>query len=347
MPSFCRTEGLVALDSIFSEDTRVLRIVPANEAGGGAGDTGLVFLGVAPGKAKARAFGRFSDGSKRSDALEITVKAVTGLKFLQSCDHDSSGVIRAWPGEAVGFDAYPMAGGEALFGRLPGVLEPGPGLTQAASDWSTYAVWTAPEGAVQIPLKSRLFAKPVATLCTWTAADISAIGIDDVNRPPYALSKPDSFAMYVHMASGKLRLCETPPAALRTLTPEVCAGPQGETQWTRPSKGFVFVKGLREGRCQLQAGLDGKTWPGSRSLDLFFYTPVPAGWDLAGFGNACGTEGATTCGYGLSDQAVCRKGQWAPLKTCAAREACDFLPEGGKGCIAGAPCAACRGLRSP
>ena len=34
IPSFCRSEGLVALDSIASSDTRVLRVVAAKDAGG-------------------------------------------------------------------------------------------------------------------------------------------------------------------------------------------------------------------------------------------------------------------------------------------------------------------------
>jgi hypothetical protein len=347
MPSFCRSEGLVALDSIFSEDPRVFRIVPAKDAGGDAEDTGLVFFGVAPGKAKARAFGRFSDGSKRSDAVEITVKAATGLKIRQGCDNDSSGTVRGWPGESVQFDVYPMAGAEALLGTLNALLDSVPGLTQRSSPWSIGAVWHVPEGAVQIPLKSRLFAKPVGTLRTWIAAEISEIRIDDVNQPPYAFSQPDSFALYVRMSAGKLRLCKTPPAVLRTLTPQVCAGPQGETQWTRPNTGYVFARALREGRCQLQAGLDGKTWSKTRALDLFFFTQAPAAWDLAGYGNACKTEGATTCDYGLSGLAVCRDGHWALEKSCAPLQTCDFLPDGGKGCLAGEPCAACRGLRAP
>jgi hypothetical protein len=256
-------------------------------------------------------------------------------------------VVRAWPGEQVIFNAYPMAGKEELQGCLPRLLDSVTGLTQSCSGWWTMAIWKAPETAGQIALKSRLGTKTVATLRTLAASDISDVRIADVNAPPYALSKPDSFAMQMRMSSGTLPLCKMPPATLRTLTPEVCTGPQGETQWTRPASGFVFVKGLREGRCQLQASLDGNKWFATRSLALFFYTPPDKSWEVAGFGNPCATEGATTCAYGLSDLAVCKDKRLVLLKTCAADQVCDYLANGEKGCLAGAPCAACRGLRTP
>ncbi len=347
MPSLCRSEGLVTLDSIVSTNTQVLRIVPAKEAGGGAQDTHLVYLGVAPGKAKVRAYGRFRDGSYRSDDVEITVKSVTSLKIKQECNDDSSGVISALPEEVVLFNAYPMAGKEELQGCIPQLLDSVPGLTQSCTGWWTRAIWKAPQTAIQVSLKARMLSKPVATLRTLSLSDISDVRITDVNQPPYSLSKPDSFAMYVRMSTGTLPLCKMPSATLRTLTPEVCTSPQGETQWTRATTGYVFVKGLREGRCQLQASLDGQKWFGTRSLALFFSTPRPdISMDFAGFGNPCKIEGATTCSYGLSSQAVCRDKRWSSLKTCAAEETCDFLVNGEKGCLADASCAACRGLRA-
>ena len=346
MPSFCSSEGLVSLDSVVSEDTGVVRIVTEEAAGAPTGSK-LAFFGVAPGKAKVRASGRFSDGSTRGDEVEITVKAVTGIKIVQNCNRDSSGVVRALPGESVGFTANAKAGREELQGCIPGFLDSVPGLRQSCHWWSTSASWQAPDTAARIPVTSRVLPKPVGTLRTLALSEITDVRFEDVNQPPFILSKPDSFATYVRMSAGKLPLCKTPPATLRTLTPEVCAGPQGETQWTRNTTGYVFVKGLREGRCRLQAGLDGQKWHAEFSRELFFYTRPDTSWDQAGFGNPCAPEGATTCSYGLGSLAVCKDARWTVKQECGSAKICDYLAAGGTGCLAGASCAACRGLRTP
>ena len=98
--------------------------------------------------------------------MEITVKAVTALKIRQECNQDSSGVIRALPGERVFFNVYPMAGGEVLLGFFPGILDSVPGLSRTYSEYSTSVDWRAPDTAVQIPLKSRVLAKSPGSLRT-------------------------------------------------------------------------------------------------------------------------------------------------------------------------------------
>lgn len=350
MPSLCSHERLASLDSIVSEDTGVVRIVDRQDGQDVIAPTPgakLAFFGVAPGKATVRAKGRFSDGSTREDALEITVKAVTGLKVRQDCNRDSSGIVRALPGESVAFTVYAMAGREELQGCIPRLLDSVPGLRQNCHWWSTSASWQAPQTAAQVPLTSRVLPKPVGTLRTLALSEITDVRFEDVNEPPYALHQPDTFATYVRMSTGKLPLCKSPPATLRTLTPEVCAGPQGETQWTRNTTGYVFVKGLREGRCQLQAGLDGQKWFATFTRDLFFYTRPDTSWKLAGFGDPCKPEGATTCSYGLGTQAVCKDARWSRKQECGNGTLCDFLVAGGTGCLPGTSCAACRGLRAP
>jgi hypothetical protein len=219
-----------------------------------------------------------------------------------------------------------------------------PGLTQGCQGWWTAAVWQAPSTAYEAKLTTRTLSKrEVGALRTIASSEISNVTFDHVNRPPYALSKPDSFALYIRMAMGKLPLCKTPPAAIRTLTPEVCTGPQGETQWSRPTTGYVFVRGLREGQCRLQAGLDGQKWFGTFSLDLFFVSGKPdTSWEYAGYGNPCAAEGATTCAFGLSDVAICRDKRWSTYRDCTENQICEFVSASGAGSQA-----ACRGLRAP
>jgi hypothetical protein len=346
MPTLCSTEGLTGLDSLVSDNPEVVRIVSGTYPGSTDAGSEFAYYGVAPGKATIRATGHFKDGSIRSDAVTVTVKAITAVKVKQDCNGDSSGTIHALPGESAGFVVYHLADQEELEGCIPGFLDSLPGLTQSCRGWWTDATWKAPESAFEKNLTSRTLSKPIGKLSTWSTTSITDIRIVDVNNPPYVLSKPDSFALYVRMSAGPTNLCKTPSTTLRSLTPEVCTGPQGETQWTRSTEAYVYVRGLREGHCRLQASLDGTKWSTIRDLSLFFWDEAAnRSRDYAGFGNPCSTEGETTCSFGLSSVAICRNKQWAPAGECGDLKMCDFRQSNEAGCKAGTSCAACRELR--
>ena len=62
-----------------------------------------------------------------------------------------------------------------------------------------------------------------------------------------------TFPSYVRLAGG--RPCKSSGVGVKSLTPTVCAGPQGETVWaTNDAAGTVAYTTLAEGKCQLGLG---------------------------------------------------------------------------------------------
>jgi hypothetical protein len=81
----------------------------------------------------------------------------------------------------------------------------------------------------------------------------------------------------------------------------------------------------------------------TQTFPIFFVQAPPGGIATPGFLEPCPTEGATACA--AAEVGVCQDGHWALKAECPAGQTCDYVPDSTPGCVAGAACARCRGLR--
>lgn len=345
LPSFCSLEEVVSLDSLISQNPSIIRIIPSSQMPLKYSNADYFLFGVSPGKTTIKASGTFDDGSRRSDSFDVEVKPITSLQMLQHCKNDSSGTLRALPGEQVMVSIKLLNGKDPLTGCIPSLLDSLPGMTQTCSDYRMYATITTPQSFAKVEIKSRMLSKPSGSIQSVQPSEITSITLDEVNSPPITLSKPDSFAWYIHMSVGNTALCKTPPASLQTLTPNVCSGPKGQESWVTPTTGYVFIRGLKEGVCTMKINVHEGKASGLKSFKQFFPSYPDTALSLAGFGNPCNTEGATTCSVGMGRVAICKSKRWSEHQDCSKNEVCDFRSNTEKGCVAGSTCASCRGLK--
>jgi hypothetical protein len=126
---------------------------------------------------------------------------------------------------------------------------------------------------------------------------------------------------------------------LHAETPDVCAGPNGETVWPGTGEHSGPIRGFAEGLCRVGASMDGDKPLRTFTYPQFILEPSDL-WPIEG--ERCEVEGSTGCStYSV---AACLNGRWVYQAECAKDQTCDVKPAGSAGCVPGGPCAACRGL---
>lgn len=345
--SFCSSESLVELSSLVSTDTSVLKVLPASEVPLPNVENGYYAYGVSPGEARLVVSGKFDDGSVRSDEIGIPVRAITRIRIASYCSSDSSGIVRAAPGNYFSFQAVPYHESEALGGCVPGLIDTLPGMTQTCDYYShSYHMAVDSLHGSDATLLSSHTGKTAAVLHTLAMGDYRKAYVDPANGPLIRRYAPGEFSMEVKIEVAGFEICHDMGVWLKSTTPDVCAGMDGSALWHDTTAGWVKAQALREGRCRIQVSLDGKQFFDPVEMQVFMVSSRLDGFDLAGYSNTCSTEGATTCDYGFDGLAVCKNGQWQQKEDCEGQsKTCDALPAGSTGCKAGAECATCRSLR--
>ena len=109
--------------------------------------------------------------------------------------------------------------------------------------------------------------------------------------------------------------------------------------------GFTVVQA--EGNCVLGLSLPGGPVLNTQTIPIFFVQSQPPPPSPPITSDLCRVEGETMCGGDYNAVAVCKRSSWtAPSSSrCAPDQVCDFVPDSTPGCIPGASCARCRGLR--
>jgi hypothetical protein len=345
--SLCTSESLVELSSLVSSDTSVLKVVPASEVPLPNAGSGYYAYGVGPGEAKLVASGKFDDGSVRSDETGVAVRAITGIRVVSYCSSDSSKTVRAAPGDEFAFQAFPYHESEPLGGCLPALLDTLPGMMHACDFYShTYRIPVDSLHGLDASLFSEHTGKTVAMLHTLAIADYTKAYVDPANGPLIKRYTPGEFSMEVKVEVAGYPICHDLGVWLQSTTPDVCTGIDGSALWHDTTSGWVKAQALREGRCRIQVSVDGKRFFDTVEMQVFIVSSRLDSFDLAGYGNSCATEGASTCDYGYDGLAICKNGKWVEKEDCQTQsKTCDALPPETAGCKSGAECAVCRSLR--
>lgn len=349
-PPTCIPHVATELMELDSSDTTVAAIVPGSSVPlDDADSAGYYLLGVGPGQATLTFKARFDDGSVRQATAAIQVKAPDTIKIKAICsdNYPVSDVVLPAGGQ-ISFTVEIYARTEQLVGVLPdAVTGDGVALEDLSfGDSPRPYVWQAPATPATVQLRSAYAPTVVGSLRAFTEEQVTDIGMrvsQDSYRNAFTQSEratgPASLSVSTTVIVDGKASCQALPAQFHSATPAVCSGDGGAMEWgTAWWGGEVSV--FSEGICTLSASMPGLPTLATKSFPLFF---VSDGLEVSTAGS-CGMEGQTACQPGYLGVERCKSGAWIADLACPADQVCDLAPAASAGCIAGVPCARCRGL---
>ena len=302
--------------------------------GKGAGRTSLVFKGM------------FDDGSVRESKIDIRVEAVDALKLVE-CNQPPADSLLVIVGRDESFELAMFAGSDQLAGWLPDAAS-ADGLVQQFMDSDSMPyVWQAPATSVVEQVQSPIVPHAGLTLTAFSPGQVTAI---DLTVPsPVAVTAPGDYNLNL---ATQVRVegqtpCVSLPVELHSSTPAICSGRSGESVWQVEGgvQGYAVVHA--EGTCVLGVSLPGGPVLTTKDIPIFFVQSRPFPPSPETVSEFCRVEGETMCGGDYNAVSVCKgsNGTAPPSSHCAPGQVCDFVPDSTPGCIRGASCARCRGLR--
>jgi hypothetical protein len=262
--SHCTTETVTAVDITSSADD-VLTVLdsaatPA-EVGAMAGTP--VLFAKEPGRSRLSVTAQFSDGSTRQVEQEVEVRRVTRVEVESSCRNERRQELLLPVGGTATLKLRLFDGDVPLEGLAVEALA-GAGVSFAGGVAPLLFKWT-PTVAGEVTLRSSVVDEPPVKLRAVADSDITIESLAPPGTPPHRvfLNAP-TVANVVQSAGGKT-LCDTQRMLLKSETPEICTGPDGELEWETGASNAVVFKQLKAGTCRLSAGTEGGT---RRTFDL-------------------------------------------------------------------------------
>ncbi|HEV8201113.1 MAG TPA: hypothetical protein VGS03_13915 [Candidatus Polarisedimenticolia bacterium] len=336
----CSRETVESVDSFTVDPPGALEVIPVGEVPADlliawVHTATYVVHGLAPGHANLCVQAKFSDGSHRKACQMVEVGAIARVATPFACDSpqdDDTAPGLVPPGRVLSLSVQMFtAGGTALGGVL---LHPIDDAQLVPSGVMSY-VWSSPPAGGSLTLGSSLDPAFSKTLATYGPDQVTGVVVHADVIPPTTLAPGRQQEIQVLDDVGPVRACQGLPSAIRTETPDVCAGPNGEIAWT----GSAFTA-REEGTCRLSVGVAGGAgYPGTVSVPFYFVNEADRGRD-ATIGSHCTVKGQRTCEATRDAILLCTgAGVWALTSSCNGL-LCDYTAAAP--CAAGAACVACR-----
>ena len=336
----CSRETVVAVDAFTVDPPQALEIVPASEVPADllnlwTHTATFMVHGLAPALAKVCAQVRFSDGSHRKACAPVNVGAIARVTTPFACDwpqDDTTAAGLVPPGRVLQLTVQLFASdGTALGGVFMHPIDDAELVPEGAMSY----VWSSPSAGGSLTLGSRLEPGFSQTLATYGPDRVTGVAVRADLVPPTILAPGRQQEIQVAEDLGGVRACQGLPATIKTETPDVCLGPNGELAWT----GTSFAA-KAEGTCRLSVGVvGGSGYPGTISIPFYFVNPADQGRD-ATIDSHCTVKGQRTCEATRQAILTCSgAGKWALASSCNGM-LCDYLAPAP--CAGGAPCVACR-----
>jgi hypothetical protein len=342
-PSFCTTEVVTQLLESRSDDASIAEVVPASEhpmadraahefyvLGKGAGQTSVVFKGM------------FDDGSVRESRIAVRVEPPDTFE-ISDCRRPGSSNLLVSVGDTDTFELQMSSRGQQLSGWLPGAVT-ADGLADAFMDSDAMPYeWQAPATPGVVDVQSSILPNLPLTLTAFGPAQVTGIDLEPAFSPSReAFTQPGVFEVATKVHVQGQAPCRPQTVEVHSTTPSICSGTSGESTWQMDS-GTGLVAVHAEGSCVLEASVPAGQVLSTQTFPIFFVQPEPP--DPNAGSDVCLVEGATLCNADSYAVLVCKKNAWTTASLCAADQACDYVPDTTRGCVAGSPCARCRGLR--
>lgn len=337
--NFCETEELERVEALSSENPAIVRVLPREEWPPEVSRDPkqvAVVQALAVGTSNMQIEGTFSDGSRRTANLKLSVVSVDRVEVTPACDLEANLPMRAPAGSVVSVGLTMRHGEQQLAGFVPDLLQ-GQGLT---CNPGCSVKLPASKGAVL--LTSRLDPKLQATLATYDGNDVTGIELVDRVVPGTVLA-PGARLSRV----GRIRLqggvpCRQIPFEVETRTPDVCTGPDAARVWPSQVLQLLPVVALETGTCGLTLRMPGGTSKLAVKVDLPLRVATQATVEhVASVEQPCSVSGATACTFGFYATLICQQGSWHSGTSCPEGRACEFALAGQSGCKRPEGCASC------
>lgn len=254
--SHCTTETVKGLD-VTSSAADVLEVLESGAAPVevGAPPGTLVLAAKKPGKSLLSVSARFDDGTIRQVDQEVEVHRVTRVEVESSCRSEQKSELLLPVGGVATLKLSLFDGDSPLEGLAVEALT-GAGISFAGGVAPLLFEW-APQEAGKVALGSSVVEALPFELRAVPDAEITVQSLAPPGNAPYRvfLDAP-TVANVVQAAGGKV-LCDTQRMLLKTETPEICTGRDGELEWETGASDAVVFKVLSAGTCKLSAGTEG------------------------------------------------------------------------------------------
>ena len=339
----CTSESIESELELRVDDPAIARIVPRDEwPEDGEPRVGQFLVqGVSPGTTRIHGRARFSDGSVRRASRKLSVAQPDRLALVVSCFGMVEASTRVRPGQEVEFELVPMLGDEWLAGRFADAVDNEDVVceTKPAAFNAPECRWQAPGEGGEIVLRTAHDPDFHETIATYGPDDVTEV-VTGQSQTPWRFGSEDVFSLNAQVLIEGQRPCRNMPAQVKTLTPEVCSGPEGQAAWFGDESG-VEIKALADGTCKLALGAKGASrYPSETSLPIVVVSALTTE-QAAARGGVCSSEGASTCAHGFRDVLTCSQNRWALDRSCGER-ACEMRVNGEDGCDRPEGCADCR-----
>jgi hypothetical protein len=349
----CDTEDLTSLDSVASDQADVVEVVPV--VPGSALSAALTITtpfalhALKAGTATVRATGTFSDGTVRTASTKIDVRAISRVSIPNLCSIGAPEAQYALYGTPLTFPVGLYSGDLQLAGiRLDAVAGDALVISYDDPTQTMYAAWQTPDGPGQLVITSPLDPSVHETITAYGPLDVTSVLAQGTGSPPLYVTGPSFMAVSIspqvdgHFTCGAYG--NVAPIA-RTETPDVCTGPNGESEWMGgQATSSLFYQILQEGVCRLSVGVAGGTYITEHDESVFFVHMGAQDLSIT-FGDACPESGMVSCDSARDVLAQCVDGVWTIAGTCPADQACDYVAARSAQCPGATDCAVCRGLQ--
>lgn len=336
----CSRETVEAVDAFTVDPPQALEVVPASEVPADllalwTHSATYMVHGLAPAHARLCVQARFSDGSHRKACTPVEVGVVERVATPFACDWPEDNTTAAGlipPGRILSLSVQMFAAdGRMLGGALMHPIDDAQLVPNGAMSY----VWSSPPPGGSLTIGSRLAPAFSETLATYGPEQVTGVTVRADLIAPTILAPGRQQEIQIAADVGGARACQVPGATIKTETPDVCAGPNGEVEWT----GTAFTA-RAEGTCRLSVGVAGGSGhPGALSVPFYFVNPADQTRE-ATIGSGCTAKGRRTCEVTRSSILVCDgAGKWALATSCNGM-LCDFTAPGP--CATAAGCVACR-----
>jgi hypothetical protein len=183
------------------------------------------------------------------------------------------------------------------------------------------------------------------TITAYGPPDVTSLIAVPVDSRPITVLAPRTLAVRTSPRIANIVTCGGDVAfTARTETPDVCAGPGGETEWAASTSLFLEYQVLKEGACRLSLSVDGSTSVTTYGESIFFVRAPNLDISTSVEG-ACTQAGRVACESKSSSLVTCVNGAWKTRGACPRGQVCDYVAAGSGPCAGPDDCAGCRGLQ--
>jgi len=269
--NLCTTETVTAIEGVKIVDSKVVTFVTQAELPTAlrVPEVQWVLQALSPGRTSVRLDARFSDGSLRTSELPVEVRRANRIEAEMICRARATDDQTLVPvGVKTQISARLLDDTRELTGLLPDALS-GTGLTQLPGvlERVEYA-WVAPSSPGVVTFTAPAFPRFSMRLRTFGRDEMTIDAIRWGRPAPVRVPRNVAAGLEAVMTVGGKGPCYELAVDAQSLTPDICLGPNRETQWQEGGTATLRILPLEAGTCRLSVAVAGSA--ARREFDVVY-----------------------------------------------------------------------------